>query len=42
VTGSEIIILFAKSHDSAGDALPELKWLHREGWIELTCYALVE
>ena len=42
MAGSEIIILFAKSHDSAGDALRELKRLHREGWIELTCYALVE
>ena len=38
----EIIILLAKSHDSAGDALREFKRLHREGWIELTCYALVE
>jgi hypothetical protein len=42
VAGSEIIILFAKSRDSAREALRELKRLQREGWIELTCHALID
>jgi uncharacterized membrane protein len=39
---TEVIILLAKSGDAAHDALSELKRLQREGWIDLTCYALVD
>ena len=37
---TEVIILFTKSRDAADEALRELKRLNREGWIDLTCYAL--
>ena len=38
----DITILFTKSHDAACDALKEVKRLNREGWIDVTCYALVD
>src|SRR5258708_39888051 len=38
----EIIILVTNSRDAASGALRELKRLNREGWIDLTCYALVD
>jgi hypothetical protein len=40
--GTETIILITKSRYAAHDALRELKRLHREGWIDLTCYTLVD
>ena len=38
----EIIVLVTNSRDAASAALRELKRLNREGWIDLTCYALVD
>jgi phage shock protein A len=39
---TEIVILSTKSRDAARDALRELKRLHRDGWVDITCYALVD
>ncbi len=38
----EIVILITDSRDAANGALRELKRLNREGWIDLTSYALVD
>ncbi len=38
----EIIVLVTNSRDAASGALRELKRLNREGWIDLTCYTLVD
>uniref|UniRef100_Q021L4 Uncharacterized protein n=1 Tax=Solibacter usitatus (strain Ellin6076) TaxID=234267 RepID=Q021L4_SOLUE len=42
MAGTEIVMVTAKSRDAAKDALRELKRLDREGWVDITCYALVE
>ncbi len=42
MAGIEIIILVTNSRDAASGALRELKRLNREGWIDLTAYALVD
>jgi hypothetical protein len=42
MAGTEIVIVVSKSRDAAKDALRELKRLDREGWIDVTCYALVQ
>jgi hypothetical protein len=42
MAGTEIVIVNAKSRDWAKDALRELKRLDREGWVDVTCYALVQ
>ncbi|HWB85984.1 MAG TPA: hypothetical protein VG675_17710 [Bryobacteraceae bacterium] len=38
----EIVILFAHTDHDAREALFHLKGTHRAGWIDVTCYALVE
>jgi hypothetical protein len=38
----EIVILITDSRDAASGALRELKRLNRDGWIDVTCYALVD
>ena len=38
----EIVILVTNSRDAASGALRELRRLNREGWIDLTSYALVD
>jgi len=42
MAGTEIVILTAQSRDAANDALRELKRLDREGWVDVTCYALMQ
>jgi hypothetical protein len=42
MAGTEIVMVVTKSRDAAKDALRELKRLDREGWIDVTCYALAQ
>ena len=42
MAGTEIVMLTTKSRDAANDALRELKRLDREGWVDVTCYALMQ
>ncbi len=39
---NEIVILLAKSREAAAESLRELKRLDREGWVDLTWYALLD